>query len=73
MANRFHRVERPEGEHKLLDCQEVQDYLQCSEGAAYKVIRDLNEELAAKGYYTIRGRVSMKYLKERFFGAAADA
>lgn len=57
-------------ENKLMKCADVMDYLGVSESSAYKIIRSLNEELAKKGYYIIPGRISKKYLDERFFGEA---
>lgn len=37
---------------------------------AYKIIRQLNEELEEKGFITIPGRVSKKYFEEKFYGLA---
>ena len=37
---------------------------------AYKLIRQMNEELEAKGFITIAGRVSRKYYEEKFYGMA---
>lgn len=37
-------------------------------GTAYAVIRELNAELEAKGYRTVRGRVSEGYFDRRYFG-----
>lgn len=39
-----------------------------SEAHAYKIIRQLNAELAAKGFLTFSGRVPRKYLAERCYG-----
>lgn len=39
-----------------------------SEGKAYKIIRQLNDELKAAGYLTVAGRVSRKYFEERIYG-----
>ena len=33
---------------------------------AYKLVRQMNDELNAKGYLTVAGRVSRKYYEERF-------
>lgn len=33
---------------------------------AYQLMRTLNSELAAKGYITIKGKVSTQYFFERF-------
>lgn len=44
---------------------DVKDILKVSKGRAYKVIKELNKELAGKGFYTISGRISKAYLFER--------
>lgn len=35
---------------------------------AYKIIKQLNEELEAKDFITITGRVSKKYFEEKSYG-----
>lgn len=50
----------------LLRVDDVQKALQISEQKAYDVIRTLNEELNAKEYITIRGRVNKEYFMKRF-------
>lgn len=52
---------------KYCKVEEVMELLECSESKAYKIMRELNEELKAKGCITIAGRVSRKYLEERLF------
>lgn len=47
---------------------EVMESLNISKPHAYKLIRDLNEELQRKGFITISGRISRKYFIERFYG-----
>lgn len=39
---------------------------------AYRVIRELNSELREKGIATVQGKVSKKYLLERYFGGTAE-
>lgn len=39
---------------------------------AYKLIKQLNEELEKKGYITIKGRVSRDYFEERLYGIRND-
>lgn len=51
-----------------ITASELAEMLDMSEGHAYKVIRQLNDELAAKGYLTFSGRVPRKYLSERCYG-----
>lgn len=54
-------------DRRLLNKAEVMEILNTSEATAYKVIRELNAELQEQGYYTISGRVSKKYLLQKFF------
>lgn len=39
-----------------------------SKGFAYRMIREMNAELKARGYITVAGRVSKKYYLERIYG-----
>lgn len=43
-----------------------------SEGMAYKLIRQMNTELAQKGFITVRGRVPKAYAEERFFWGKSE-
>ena len=45
--------------------KEVAERLDCSESKASSIIRQLNDELKAKGYITIAGRVPRQYFEER--------
>ena len=49
---------------------EVAQDLGVSKPFAYKLVRQMNEELEAKGFITIAGRVSRKYYEEKFYGMA---
>lgn len=57
----------------FLNAEEVAERLEISKPFAYKVIRDLNEELGEQGYITISGRVSAKYFEERFYGLQSES
>ena len=46
---------------------EVSEILGISVSHAYKVIREANEELKAKGYFVRAGRVSRKYLDSKVY------
>lgn len=39
-----------------------------SRAKAYQIIRQLNDELNAKNYITIQGKVSRAYFNERWYG-----
>jgi hypothetical protein len=51
---------------------EVMEVLGVSDGMAYRIIRELNKELEAKGYHTVTGRVSRKYFEESYYGVIPE-
>jgi predicted DNA-binding transcriptional regulator AlpA len=53
----------------FITAAEMAEILGISKPYAYKIIKQLNEELEAKGFITIPGRVSKKYFEEKFYGA----
>ena len=56
-------------ENRFIRAEEVADELGVSKPYAYKLIRQLNEELKDKGFITIAGRVNRQYFNERLYGA----
>ncbi len=48
--------------------EEVARALGVSKPYAYKLVREMNEELKKKGFLTIPGRVSRRYFEEKFYG-----
>lgn len=49
---------------------EVSQDLQVSKPYAYKLVREMNDELKKKGYLTIAGRVSRAFYQEKLYGTA---
>ena len=49
---------------------EIAQMLGVSMGKAYKILREMNQELAAKGYLTIAGKIPVEYFNEKWYGAA---
>jgi len=47
---------------------EMINELQISKPYAYKLMREMNDELKKKGFITISGRVSRQYFEEKFYG-----
>ena len=60
MANQFMRAD------------EVAKELGISRSYAYKLIRQLNQELKERGFLTIAGRINRDYLKERLYTAESE-
>ena len=52
----------------FITAAEMAEILGISKPYAYKIIKQLNEELEAKGFITIPGRISKKYFEEKFYG-----
>ncbi|MDY4838743.1 MAG: DNA-binding protein [Lachnospiraceae bacterium] len=50
----------------FISAQEVADMLGISKSKAYRIVRELNEELEAKGFITVAGRVSRKFFEEKY-------
>ena len=47
---------------------QVSQELGVSKPFAYKLIRQMNEELKEKGFMVISGKVSRQYYEEKFYG-----
>ena len=56
----------------FMKVDEVAQELGVSKSYAYKLIRQLNEELKAKGFITISGRINREYFNERLYGARKE-
>lgn len=52
----------------FVDAEIVSKDFGVSKGFAYKMIKQMNDELKAKGYLTVAGRVSRQYYQERVYG-----
>lgn len=52
----------------FIKAEEIAQELGVSKPYAYKLVREMNEELKKKGFITIAGRVSRQYFKEKFYG-----
>ena len=55
-------------EDKFLKVDDVMQILGISKSAAYKIMRQMNDELEKMGYITIHGKVSRKYFEKRVYG-----
>lgn len=52
---------------------EMAEMLGISKPYAYKLIKQMNEELDAKGFITIPGKVAIKYFEEKFYRITVTA
>ena len=52
----------------FIKADELAKELEVSKATAYRMIREWNTQLRAKGYTTISGRVSRQYYMEQVYG-----
>lgn len=45
---------------------DVMELMECSDSTAYRVIKELNVELNAKGIITLAGKINKKYFHQRY-------
>lgn len=58
--------------NSFMRADEVARELGVSRSYAYKLIKQLNEELRKKGYITVAGRVSRRYFNEKLYNGERD-
>ena len=47
---------------------EVKEMLGVSRGKAYKLVKELNEQLQAKGFIVIAGKIPKKFFNDHYYG-----
>lgn len=52
--------------------KDIAGMLGVSTGKAYKILREMNKDLADRGFLTIAGKIPVEYFKERWYGAAKE-
>lgn len=56
------------GKGLFVTASEVAEELGVSKPFAYKLVKQMNEELDQQGFITIAGRVSRSYFQEKIYG-----
>ena len=65
-------IEEARKEMHKYTAKEVAALCGISESKSYKIIAQLNKELAEKGFLTFRGKVSQAYFNERMYSGRKD-
>ena len=55
----------------FIKASEVAAVMNVSRAYAYRIVKQLNEELAANGILTVDGRTNRKYFYERLYGTVS--
>lgn len=53
---------------RFISTEEVANELGVSKSFAYKIVRQMNDELKTKGFMIVAGKVSRVFYKEKFYG-----
>ena len=56
-----------ENKKQFLNAKDVAEILRISEATAYRIIKNLNEELKKKGKIILPGKISRIYLEEKIY------
>ena len=52
--------------------EDIAKMLGVSIGKSYKILREMNKDLASKGVLTIAGKISVEYFKEKWYGGSKE-
>ena len=52
--------------------EDIAKMLGVSMGKSYKIQREMNKELAGKGFLTIAGKIPVEYFREKWYGGAKE-
>lgn len=52
--------------------EDIAKMLGVSMGKSYKILREMNKELAGKGFLTIAGKIPVEYFREKWYGGAKE-
>ena len=72
VTNNKERKEFTMANQIFMRVNEVAEELGVSVPYAYKLIRQMNEELAKTGGITISGRIELKFFDEKFYGTRTE-
>ena len=68
-----HKNWRKQYERKIYySAEDIAKMLGVSMGKAYKILREMNKDLASKGFLTIAGKIPVEYFKEKWYGGAKE-
>lgn len=56
----------------MMTANDVAQALGISKGHAYKIVRELNDELASKGFIVVAGKVPRAFWNKKFYNANSE-
>lgn len=55
------------------NAEDISQMLGVSMGKSYKILREMNRDLASRGFLTIAGKIPVEYFREKWYGATKEA
>ena len=52
----------------MMSAEDIAKELNCSKSHAYKIVKELNKELAGQGYITMAGRIPRPFWAKKMYG-----
>ena len=52
----------------MMSAEDIAKELNCSKSHAYKIVKELNRELAGQGYITMAGRIRRAFWAKKMYG-----
>ena len=52
----------------MMSAEDIAKELNCSKSHAYKIVKELNRELAGQGYITMAGRIPRAFWAKKMYG-----
>ena len=56
----------------MMTAEDVAEALGISKGHAYKIVREMNLELKAKGYIVVAGKIPRAFWETKFYNVKSD-
>lgn len=72
VTKRYYTERKNMNEKIYYSAEDIAKMLGVSMGKAYKILREINKDLASKGFLTIAGKIPMEYFKEKWYGGAKE-
>ena len=74
---KYDDYEKKEGKNTMNEkiyysAEDIAKMLGVSMGKSYKILREMNKELAGKGFLTIAGKIPVEYFREKWYGGAKE-
>ena len=65
-------IQKQRNEKIYYSAEDIAKMLGVNMGKSYKILREMNKELAGKVFLTIAGKIPVEYFREKWYGGAKE-